>query len=493
LLVLLVFVVFGGALRAPFHFDDYSFFNAPPVGVDGPLGAGLVFEQTRPLTWLTYWLNWQADPRPWGFHLVNLLLHAAASVLAWRLLRQWLPENAARIAALIFALHPLQTEAVVYVFARATLLAALLCLAALLLWTRGRGWLAAGVFALALLAKEEVAAFPAFLFLAEVSQGQARRRLRPILAMAALALAAGLRTVAVTSAVEGSGAGAQAGITSFEYFSVQGLAILRYLWLLLAPLNLTVDVDLRPESPLLCSLAWGVIAVLPILALRGFTRFREGFWLIAGLVLLLPSSSIFPAADVAADRRMYFPLFCFAALAGRLLIGARPWMLYAALATGGVLSYAQTRVWQSEQALWMEAARQAPDKVRPKRQLARQMAPAQAVEILEEALRQAPDDADVHTDLGQAHLRAGRAGDALAAFGRALALRPNDARALNNRGAALAGLGQHAAAQADWRRALAADPCHFDAWINLRRAGQAVPDAAGCRWAARQRALISEK
>jgi tetratricopeptide (TPR) repeat protein len=75
---------------------------------------------------------------------------------------------------------------------------------------------------------------------------------------------------------------------------------------------------------------------------------------------------------------------------------------------------------------------------------------------------------------------------ALAAFGSALAARPDDPRALNNRGVALASLGQLEAARADFERALARDPCLFDARLNLHRLGIRAPDPPGCRYTSEQ-------
>jgi protein O-mannosyl-transferase len=74
-----------------------------------------------------------------------------------------MPSRAADYAALIFAVHPLQTEAVNYVWARANLLMTTLCLLALREWLRDRGWCAVAWFGLALLAKQECVALPVLL------------------------------------------------------------------------------------------------------------------------------------------------------------------------------------------------------------------------------------------------------------------------------------------------------------------------------------------
>ena len=95
--------------------------------------------QTRPLTYFTYWLNYQVGGGdPLGYHLLNLALHLGVVLLLFECLRRLVPETAAAVAAAIFAVHPIQAEAVNYVWARAIVLAALLCLAALCEWIGGR-------------------------------------------------------------------------------------------------------------------------------------------------------------------------------------------------------------------------------------------------------------------------------------------------------------------------------------------------------------------
>ncbi|QOY91130.1 tetratricopeptide repeat protein [Paludibaculum fermentans] len=489
LLVAAALLAFCGALGAPFQFDDFSLLNDPALNSAHGWNHVFTATQTRPLTFLSFWVNLQISDAPWTFHLVSLVLHLACVWLASGLLLELLPLRAAWLASAVFAFHPLQTEAVAYVFSRATLLAALFCLLSLSCWLKGRRWWAFGLFVCGLLAKEEVAAFPLFLALLEWSTRRSKAAVGPIAAMCAAALAAGLRTIYATSMIAGSGAGTQAGLTSFDYFSYQGVAILRYLQLLLVPIGFTVDAEVR-VPPLAAALAWGVIVVVAILAWRTVRAAQPGFWVLGGLLLLLPSSSIFPAEDLAVDRRMYLPLFCFAALFGMLLQKANQKLLYGYAALLLVLSFAQTRVWMSPEALWMEAARHAPSKIRPKRQLARVVQPAQAVELMEEAKRLAPEDAAVATDLGLSYLRANKPEVALGEFGRALALDPNSAMAIHNRGMALLLLGQADAAKGDFARALEKDPCLFDAHWNLRRLGVVRTMPSGCAWTRRQAELL---
>src|ERR1035441_218384 len=154
-------IAFGASLGSGFHFDDYAIFSDPALqSARGWLDVWAPL-QTRPLTYLTFWLNRQLGAGdPLGYHLFNLLFHLAAVLVAWECLRRLLPERAALVAGVLFALHPIQSEAVDYVWARGIVLAALFCFAALWQWLEGRAWIAVACFAGALLAKEECAAFP---------------------------------------------------------------------------------------------------------------------------------------------------------------------------------------------------------------------------------------------------------------------------------------------------------------------------------------------
>ena len=161
----------------------------------------------RPLTKLTFALGWAAAPdSPGGYHLVNILLHALAAVLVFRLARRWLLEAFAALAALWFALVPTQVEVVAGLVGRADLLAFVFALLALLSYLRleeqppsqlSRRWLwelAAGACTLlSLLSKESAIVLPGVAALAgwllpreEAAPLAFRPRLRRLLANPAL-------------------------------------------------------------------------------------------------------------------------------------------------------------------------------------------------------------------------------------------------------------------------------------------------------------------
>ena len=297
--------------------------------------------------------------------------------------------------------------------------------------------------------------------------------------MLALSLAAGIATAFAGRAIPGSGIGSQAGISPLHYALAQGPVILRYLRMLVLPWGFTVDPDIHVPGVALGLLAWVAITALVLVAHGSSLVRHRGTTLercaTSGLVLLLTSSSIFPAADLAADRRMYLPMIAFSTALGLVLSKVRwPYVVVAALA---VLSFYRTTVWHSEQSLWSDAVSKAPHKARPLLQLARATGGQRGLELLEQAKTIAPNDPDIPSEEGRIDLAMGKPQDALVAFGRALALQPHSAEAYNNRGVALLLLGQRDAARTDFDRALRIDPCQPDARLNLSRLGVALP---GC-------------
>lgn len=486
-------MAFAAALAAPFQFDDFALLNDSVLqSPDGWWRSWLPL-QTRPLTWFTYWLSFRLHgATPFGFHLVNWLLHLASVAVAHRALCRIAPKPVAFTAAAIFAVHPIQTEAVSYIFDRATLLMAFFCLLSFDRWLRGKHWQAAALFVPALLAKEECVTFPIFLVLLHLSISRNRAERPPIFAMLAGALAAGVRVLIATTVTAGSGAGAQAGITPFHYFLTQGIVLWRYLRLLAAPFGFSIEPPVSVTTGLLSVLGWVAIAALCLIALRHFSNAQAGFWGIAALVLIAPSSTFLPAADLAADRRMYLPVLALGVVLGYFLQHRPRWLIFALIAVWLPISIRQTYVWTIPEQLWSEALYFAPEKTRPRIQLSRLIEnPQHRIALLAEAQSIAPGDPAVASEQGRVFLEAGDSAQAYQAFGRALALAPNDPLAINNRGVALSQLNQNDAARADFQRALEKDPCLFDARHNLLKLGSRTTPPPHCRYTPEQKLLLA--
>ncbi|MBE0606359.1 MAG: hypothetical protein IH610_08750, partial [Deltaproteobacteria bacterium] len=137
-----VAAVYLNSFRGVFQFDDYNVIvDNPGVHTWGAWLAGLP-RGIRPLLKFTYTLNWTSGTGLFGFHLVNVALHAANAVmlflLASRVGGPSVSRFAALLPALLFAVHPVQTEAVTYISGRSVSLMAFFYLGSLLAYLRGR-------------------------------------------------------------------------------------------------------------------------------------------------------------------------------------------------------------------------------------------------------------------------------------------------------------------------------------------------------------------
>ena len=131
------------SFQGAFQLDDYKVLLSDPAvrswgGWWSDLGRGI-----RPLLKLSYALNWSTGLGLFGFHLVNLLIHLGVSILVLLLARTLTGPSSrmgcvALFAALLFALHPIQTEAVTYLAGRSASLVAFFYLASLAAYIHGR-------------------------------------------------------------------------------------------------------------------------------------------------------------------------------------------------------------------------------------------------------------------------------------------------------------------------------------------------------------------
>jgi protein O-mannosyl-transferase len=457
---------FGASLFSGFHFDDYAIFSdrAITTGASaaqflalrrGPLGA-------EPLATLSFWVSYHlAGHNAWVYHLVSLLLTLVAVLLAYECLLRLLPSSAALIGAAIFALHPIQAESVNYIWGRNVLIAATLCLAALLAWLEKKRWLSVPLFALALLADEHCAAFALVPWLVD-RRDEKRGGRWETLVMAVLAVAALARAAYASWLFPPP--------MAFGKFAIsQGRVMYRYFLLVLFPYGFNVDPDIAVPKLLLGELFWLTIASAYIWGWK-LRKSDWGRWLFAGLLLLLPAASLLPAADLAADRRMFLPMFAFAAAAAVLLSKVKTSALAACIAVVlGLLSVSRTYVWMNDKRLWQEAVKRSPDKVRPKVQLSRYLPAAEALHMLQMVEITAPNDPSVQSEMGRILLSEKQVEPAILHFGRALTIEPGNPKHFNDRGVALAYFGEYALSRADFKRALVIDPQFAEASENLAK------------------------
>ncbi|MCE5230866.1 tetratricopeptide repeat protein [bacterium] len=311
----------------------------------------------RPVTRVTILIQKSIhDNTGWPFYAVNILLHAAASVLLWLLaLRLGFSPMAAFLAGLMFAIHPIHAEAVHQIVGRAEILSAIFILAGLLLSFKqspagapAPHWTIAIVqmtcFALALGSKESAVIYPFLLACVMIAQdGFAVLRrpafwLRMVLLGVVLALFLACKAAITGGLIEPAASVPyhENPLAHMPFFSrlPAGLGILLYaVFQLVLPLGLSPDfsaISLPIETGWRWPLAWlGALFALALIAwaIRNARRGRRA-WLIpaAALGAWLPLSNIvFPIGVVTAERLWYLP--STAACLGMGMLLSKLWSL----------------------------------------------------------------------------------------------------------------------------------------------------------------------
>ena len=188
LLLAVVALVYGNSLRNGFTMDDGIYILRNPqvtqTSVHALFSPHKLSNVFRPVTFASFALNWRlGGGRPFSFHLFNLILHAGATLLVYLLFDSLLGASptvkaTALAAALVFAVHPLHTEAVSSIVGRAEVLAAGFIFAAWLLHLHDQQIPALICFVLALLSKESAVIFLPLLFVGDYARGKWRPWLR---------------------------------------------------------------------------------------------------------------------------------------------------------------------------------------------------------------------------------------------------------------------------------------------------------------------------
>ena len=507
LLGVAILAAYANTFDIPFVFDDWhtieqnpairSLSNLPRFFYD-PNSTTVLRENKdlRPLLVASLALNHRISGLvPWSYHAVNLLLHWIATLLVYRIVRDhlWLDADGAPVAlaaALIVAVHPLNTESVDYVSARSALLTTVFYLAAFDAAARDRRVVALLLAACAMLTKSIALTLPLAVLLHRVLAPSYRRRPIPWAFIGCLALVAAagilyrwwlLPPWAVESA-------RQPGITPWTYFITEWSALVYYLRLFVWPDALVVDrVDYPYASSLSDVQAWGSLLVLAALGVIVwlFARRRRAFAFAAlwFVVTLAPESSFFPLAEPVNEHRPYLAMLGMATLAAlwlwlatrsvaRRLAAPTPW-LFAVVVTFvatllGATTHARNEVWRDDLRLWLDATEKAPRNARAWMNAGHAALTrgdtAQAWKLLLEAHRLSPCYAYVQLNLSAVAARDGNPAASLTWADDAVRCNPGLALARVSRAEALERLGRLDEALAEYREATRLDAVHAGAW-----------------------------
>jgi tetratricopeptide (TPR) repeat protein len=512
---------YHNSLHGPFVFDDVPAISENPsirsLSAIGDVLApprGTVTAMGRPVLNLSLALNYaMGGLEPAGYHVANLLIHLAAGLALFGIVRRTLllPSMAPRFGqealalalatAVVWTVHPLQTEAVTYTVQRAESLMGLLYLLTLYCFIRGTQSKAPGMwwtaaFASCLLGmgtKEVMVSAPVMVLLFDRayvsgSFGGALRRHAPVIS----ALAG---TWLLLACLVASGGGNRGGSVGFgvqtrwwSYVLTQGEAIVHYLRLCVWPHPLVLSYGTFWITDPIEAALWTLpVLLLSAAAVATFARNPPlGYPALFFLAILAPTSLVPGTTQMIVEHRMYLALAAVVAAAvagGYAWLGRRSlWIWPVAAVALCWLTVLRNRDFRSEEAIWEDTVQKSPQDAIAHYNLGHALQ-AQAGRSREaeaqfrESLRLNPDYAKAHDSLGLLLQQEGHTTEALAEFREAIRLNPGDVRALNNLGFALSNRpGGAAEAVAVLRAAERLDDAHDVIHVNLGNALSQLPD-----------------
>jgi Flp pilus assembly protein TadD len=501
---------YHNSFAVPFVFDDEPSILANPSihslwsAWSPPVNGGITVAG-RPLLNFSLALNYAASgTNPWSYHALNLVIHIAAGLLLFGVVRRTLlrPPLAARfsghafelalLSAALWTLHPLQTESVTYVVQRAESLAGLWFLLTLWCFIRASEpgasrWWVRGTFVVCLAGmatKETMATAPLIVLLYDRTfvggslRAAWRERRGLHLALVATWLVLGW-LVAGTGSRGGTFALTDARAW-WRYDLTQFVAVVRYLRLAVWPHPLALDYGTfwigRPPD-----IAAHVVVVVALLVATGVALVRWPRWGFMGawfFVILAPSSLPPGTIQMIVEHRMYLPLAAIvvaAVVVADALVGRRSFALLAAVAVaGGVTAAARNQDYATAIHLFEDTVAKRPGNARAMALLADYERRAgrldDARQWLERSLAVEPGVAAVLSNLGDVWQELGEPGKAVSCFQQALALSPQDAPTMNNLGNALILSGHAAEGIVQLEAALRIAPASTETRANLANA-----------------------
>ncbi|MCC7262153.1 MAG: tetratricopeptide repeat protein [Candidatus Latescibacteria bacterium] len=448
LVLVLPALVYLNSLGNAFHYDDThaivdnphlrTLANLPAFFVDpGLFSANPEYAMYRPLLLCTFALNYALSGYAvWSYHLFSLGLHLWAVWLVFRIGGILLGERTwAGMAALVFGVHPINSEAVNYISSRSEMLAGACFLWALLLFLqrRGEGWVG-GAFLAGLLSKSTAMVLPAVLALHQVIfPGRPLRREKRLYAVLSVL---SLGYLVVVRRFLSKAVGAPVRSYSEQGWS-QVKAVIFYLKLLCWPSGLNVDHQFQVSDSLFDPYAASALALLLSLGFLAWYHRRRHplpcFLLGMGLIALAPASVV-PLNVLVNEHRLYLSSAAFALalgygaaqLARRGWAGVVGWVGVLVVVVLSAVTVARNRVWQDELSLWRDAVSKAPDMARPRFLLAEALAAAgdlaAATRTMEEGLKRDPNFLVGYLRIGQWQAQLNQPAAVVAAYQRGLAV-----------------------------------------------------------------------
>ena len=489
LLCLVGIGIYSNALNGPFLFDD-SIFVVNNIAIRditevSKIWNALLPQPSRFVGLYTFALNYHFHELDvFGYHATNLAIHIIVSCLVWwfalmilsteKVKRSGLvkhEEYVAFFAALIFCVHPVQTQAVSYISQRAASLATLFYLLSACLYVRGRltknnmavsaacfaGAIVSGL--LGMFTKEVVITLPIsillfeYFFLLKKREDPLSATEKGVLIFSVIIILSFMLVIpylfkmGVINMFFGAkpSQSHQGDIITFWKYELTQLRVLSlFIKLMVVPLGQNFDYDfvlsrsLFEPKTFLCFIFVILFGIFAVKSKKKNMLVSYGmFW-----IFVTYSANLIPRANVIFEHKLYLISigFCFAISAG-LYYAVRDlkkfvWVMAAIAVVLSFLTYQRNKVWGNEFLFWSDVVKKSPNKARP------------------------------HNDLGLAYFKKGDYDPALEHYNRAIELDGTIEEAYNNRGVVYTKRGQDELALEDFNKAISIRPRYADALNN---------------------------
>ncbi len=484
LIVILGLIIYSNAFNCSFHLDDgLSIVDNASIrdlsNIDRIWSAG----PTRFTTYYTFALNYHFGALDvWGYHLVNLIIHLVNACLIYFLTMLLFSSSAlkdkeiaknkkwiALFTALLFVSHPLATQSVTYIVQRIASLVTMFYLFSLVLYIKARvsaqrgivNYLLFGgaiVFAgLAMLTKENAFTLPMAVLLVEVCFLNKKQFAIDFKDYRVIALVIAFIGTMIIIPLNFSfnifqtippELGNTYSVTPLNYLFTQFSVIVKYIQLLILPVNLNLDYDFPISNSLFELRTIGSLLLLIGIAVVGMLSFKKNriftfgiFWFFLTLAV---ESSIIPLSDLIFEHRTYLPSYGFFLILSTgvfVLFWKKSKYLVLGLLTliigiNAVLAHQRNEVWLNDLTLWTDITKKSPNKARP------------------------------FGTLGDYYLGQQAWDEALVNYNTAIKNNPEYAIALHNRASVYGKLGNQELSIADYSRAIEIDPNYILAYYN---------------------------
>jgi tetratricopeptide (TPR) repeat protein len=488
-LVFAVFATYSSNLDGPFIFDDSRLENNPHLHIEKLTPENLIkagFEsspRTRPVAYITFALNYFFHGfSTSGYHLANIFIHGLTAIFLYLLLKTTLSlpslqgkyEKYALLpfaAALIWAVHPLQTQSVTYIIQRMNSMSAMFYILSLYLYARGRltrksklKWpLFISAFLAGLLAlgsKETAATLPFFIFLYEwyflqdLNLNWLKKQTVPALILLIFTTLSVFAYLGINP-----GDAILSGYSNRDFTLTQRVltefrVIFFYVSLLLLPhpgrLNLDHDFSLSTGlfAPYTTALSAAFLIIMLVIAVSSAKNYRLLSFCILWFLGNLAIESSVISLEIIFEHRNYLPsmmvvLFILVVIFSLVKNNTvKVVFLCIVVLLFSIWTYKRNMVWTDRVALWGDCAAKSPFKARPHNNLGvalkRQGQVNEAIEHFKKTIEIDPQFTEAYNNMGNAYMDIGRSEEAVRQYRSALNLAPNDPLIHLNIGHALA-------------------------------------------------------